>query len=565
MILEEERNKVCEQCGSPLASSAGAPGCLRCLLEGGLDEVDERRFQHYEIELCPGSDALRELGRGAMGITYRATDLNLGASVALKVISARYSNQVDARERFHEEARVAARLRHPNVASVFHFGETPSRRCFYAMELVEGETLEERVRREVSLGAALVLEIATQVARALLAAAKHGLVHRDLKPSNLMLLPNEQGDSADVIVKVIDFGLAKTIQEPTQEHSAQSGFSGTPGFASPEQTGAGLRTLDVRSDIYSLGATLRYALTGRPPPEKNAANPGRPVQLDDLRRRNLPEPLIALLRSMLADDPAGRPQSARELLHAIENCQRQLAAPQRRRWLAAVSALMAISALAGGFGLTKLFEQDHRATVGIQDAPPAKSIAVLPFENLSDEKENSNFANGIQDEILSDLARIADLKVISRTSVMQYKSGAPRNSREIGRQLGVSLLLEGSVQRVTNQVRVNVQLIDARTDAHLWAQTYDRDLADVFAIQSEIAEGIADQLRSKLLPTERAAIAAPPTTNLAAYQLYTEALTFEIWNSPAGAGAGLARRADLLHQATQLDPTFAAAYCLLAN
>src|SRR5438132_10514520 len=154
-----------------------------------------------------------------------------------------------------------------------------------------------------------------------------------------------------------------------------------------------------------------------------------------------------------------------------------------------------------------------------------KSIAVLPFENLSDEKQNAYFADGVQDEILTDLAKIADLKVISRTSVMQYKSGLARNLRKIGEELGVATVVEGSVQRAANKIRVNAQLLDARTDAHLWAQTYDRDLADVFAIQSEIAKAIADQLQAKLSPNEKKAIEQPPTTDLAAFDLYSRAKT----------------------------------------
>lgn len=335
----------CEVCGTPLQISAAAPGCLQCLLNGGLDEVP-CQFQHYRVDLCDDKTTLRELGRGAMGITYCATDVNLGSAVALKVISARYSGQADARERFRREARTAARLRHPNVASVFHYGETPGGHCFYAMELVEGETLEARVQREGSLGAEVVLEIGAQVARALRAAEKHGLVHRDLKPSNLMLLPNEQDGPAGLVVKVIDFGLAKLVGEQSGQEQ-QSGFSGTPGFASPEQTHSGARALDARSDIYSLGATLSYTLTGRSPPEVKPTENSR-WQLDDLRQHKIPEPLVALLRSMLALDPAGRPQTAQELLQAIEKCRRQLAATCRRRWLAVAAALCAIGVIAVG-------------------------------------------------------------------------------------------------------------------------------------------------------------------------------------------------------------------------
>ena len=188
------------------------------------------------------------------------------------------------------------------------------------------------------------------------------------------------------------------------------------------------------------------------------------------------------------------------------------------RWAAVAIGLLVVAALAAAFSLFCAKDRLVRSPAAVE-----KSIAVLPFENLSEEKANAFFTDGVQDEILTHLARIADLKVISRTSVMQYKSGAPRNLREIGQQLGVAHVVEGSVQRAANKVRVNAQLIDARTDAHLWAQTYDRDLADVFAIQSEIAKAIADQLQAKLSPNEKKAIEQPPTTDLAAFDLYSRA------------------------------------------
>jgi TolB-like protein/Tfp pilus assembly protein PilF len=206
-------------------------------------------------------------------------------------------------------------------------------------------------------------------------------------------------------------------------------------------------------------------------------------------------------------------------------------------------------------------EGDKRASSSI----PEKSIAVLPFENLSSDKENAYFTDGVQDEILTDLAKIADLKVISRTSVMQYKSGAPRNLREIGQQLGVAHVVEGSVQRAANKVRVNAQLLDARTDAHLWAQTYDRDLADVFAIQSEIAKAIADQLQAKLSPREKKAIEQPPTTDLAAFDLYSRAKSLLLTAGFSTTGEPDLRKAiELLDKAVKRDPSFFDAYCQLA-
>ena len=266
----------------------------------------------------------------------------------------------------------------------------------------------------------------------------------------------------------------------------------------------------------------------------------------------------------------GNPESPEKFKTQLAGRSPSLATPvvpksARIRWHEIVVALLFVAAVVVA---TMLFF--HRAKR--QEAKPTapvmadKSIAVLPFENLSSDKENSYFADGVQDEILTDLAKIADLKVISRTSVMQYKSGTARNLREIGKQLGVAHLLEGSVQRAAGKVRVNAQLIDARTDAHLWAQTYDRNLADVFAIQSEIAKAIADQLQAKLSPTEKAAIEIPPTTDLTAYDLYTRAKTITLTASFSALTKDKFLQAiELLNQAVKRDPEFLLAYCLLAG
>jgi TolB-like protein/Tfp pilus assembly protein PilF len=232
----------------------------------------------------------------------------------------------------------------------------------------------------------------------------------------------------------------------------------------------------------------------------------------------------------------------------------------RVRWAAVAIGLVMVAALAAAL-LSFLRKEPARSLATVVE----KSIAVLPFENLSEEKANAFFAEGVQDEILTHLARIADLKVISRTSVMQYKSGALRNLREIGQQLGVAHVVEGSVQRAANKIRVNAQLLDARTDAHLWAQTYDRDLADVFAIQSEIAKAIADQLQAKLSPNEKKAIEQPPTTDLAAFDLYSRAKSLVLTAGFSATGDPDLRKAiELLDEAVKRDPSFFDAYCQLA-
>ncbi|MGI8432014.1 MAG: hypothetical protein ACR2MW_06985, partial [Chthoniobacterales bacterium] len=339
---------------------------------------------------------------------------------------------------------------------------------------------------------------------------------------------------------------------------APGGLTGTPGFASPEQF-QNCTQLDVRSDIYSLGATLWFALCGRAP--FAAAGPEelrtQQLQLRPVAVVKAPEPLLRLLRAMLAPEPGKRPQSARELLLALERCRRVISRSRRRLWSIAggVAACLLL------IGTTTALR--HKRAVE-RERSPEKSIAVLPFQNLSGQKENDFFATGVQEEILSNLARIADLKVISRTSVMQYLSGQPRDVREIGRSLGVRKLLEGSVQRIGNRVRVIAQLIDAQKDAHLGSHTYDRDVANTFAVEDEIAENIAAQLKTRLSPAERAAIAEQPTDNLEAYQLYTEATSIYIWHEQ-NARESLTRKLELLAKATQRDPRFALAYCAIAK
>ena len=537
--------------------------------------VAERLYGHFTVERGLGGEPV-ELGRGAMGTTYKALDTILHLPVALKVISRNVAALPAARARFLREARIAARLHHPNVAGVTFYGEQAGE-CFYVMELVVGETLEQRVSRDGPLPPELALEIVAQVTHALAAAEGAGIVHRDLKPSNLMLAfhPGEADGVACPLVKVIDFGLGKVVSAMSLEDGGlvdtHGGFVGTPAFASPEQFA--LRTgarIDGRADIYSLGATLWYLLCARVPfagrtlEEITEQRSRQSLAWDQLTARRVPAVLLTLLKHMLSVDPAHRPQSARELLGLIGTCQQQLLPPagssrRRRVWL--VAAILGVIAVAGAL-VVGFHWHSSKPLVATQD----RSIAVLPFENLSADKDNAFFANGVQDEILTDLAKVADLKVVSRTSVLQYKDVVGRNLPEIGHQLGVAYLLEGSVQRAGNQVRVNAQLVDTRTDTQRWAEHYDRPLDDVFAIQSEIARAITSQLQVKLSAGERQAIARAPTTDISAFDLYSQAKTILL---TAGADSHVElqfhQAIDLLNQALARDPAFLQAACELAG
>src|SRR6266542_2917543 len=501
---------TCANCGRPLTQIGPKGECLRCLVGLGFladGEEPERpagrgrltpgplKYAHFEVEV--GADGFPvELGAGAMAITYRARDTVLNSVVALKVIDRKVAQNPGARSRFLREARAAANIHHPNVAQVTYYGEQNGE-CFYAMELVEGETLEARVRRDGPMPLAVALEIIEQAARALAVAEVCGVVHRDIKPSNLML---ESDPSEALIVKVIDYGVAKVMVSQTEPgaEETQAGFIGTPAFASPEQFAeAGQSRIDTRSDIYSLGVTLWYLLCGRTPfvgrtMEEIRARQTSELPLEQLRSLHLPGQVIALLKSMLAPDPKDRPQTARDLLSAVHRCYARFnpeARSRRRRAMLARAALtFAIGAVALG---TWLYQRTRSFT------PMERSIAVLPFENLSSDKENAYFAEGIQDEILTRLSKIADLKVISRTSTQNYTS-APKNLPEIAKQLGVAHVLEGSIQKSADAVRVNVQLIRAANDSHLWSDTFDRKLTDIFSVESEVSKAIADQLRAKL-------------------------------------------------------------------
>src|SRR5712691_9021280 len=591
MQLPARQISTCPTCGAALEETFdGGGGCMFCLLGAGIGSEEEVaqdstsqapeegvRFGVYEID-CHPDGSLYELGRGAMGVTYRATDTSLQRKVALKIIKTDIAERsADARERFVREARAAAAFRHEHIATVYQFGmRLEAGQYFYAMELIEGETLDERVRRAGPLDSRTTIGIAQQVTSALAAAEKHGLVHRDLKPANLMLVNTDDPEvmktdqtrskrsriralrkSGIPVVKIIDFGLAKAFHTATDPKSlTHDRFVGTPAFASPEQFEHS--ALDVRSDIFSLGETLWFALTGKTPfaghtlSDIHRAQKSNALPVEQLKPAHVPHRLKSLLESMLAFEPASRP-GTRELATRLQRCSPEIRRVRRTRGALAVAALVIL-------GMSALFVfQPSR----IRNSPlnPDKSIAVLPFENLSEEKANAYFADGIQDEILTRLSKIADLKVISRTSTQHYKS-ASGNVSEIARQLGVAHILEGRVQKRGDAVRVNVQLIKAANDSHVWADTFDRKLTDAFSVESEVANAIADQLGAKLTGQEEQVIAAKPTDNPEAYDAYLRGLAYTLKTTTSPANALAAQK--YLREAVRLDPKFALSWALLS-
>lgn len=537
--------------------------CLACLLNPALrfnptvDPLKISRFAPYEIVTQPDG-SLVELGRGSMGITYRAVDTNLQLPVALKVINLKIAGQEINWERFLREARAAASLWHQRVVRVLYYGIADDGQCYYAMELVEGETLAERVRRNGPLPVKDALEVTAQVASALQAAEKQSLVHRDLKPANLMLL-----NSPEINIKVIDFGLAEMIggREPDDE-TDQEGFIGTPAFASPEQFSGG--NLDQRSDYFSLGGTLFFLLTGKPPFQADKVHElaGRVTHLEgplsELKVARIPSPVRSLVARLLTASPENRPQNGTALLQAIERCKRAVTIKRislKALGLAVVAIALSIPAISWLHG-SGFFAED----------PTTKSIAVLPFEDLSPTKTDAFFADGIQDDILTNLAKIADLQVISRSSVNGYRGTNRSFPGEIGRDLHVRYLLNGSVRREGNRIRVTAQLEDTRSGRELWADRYDGELTDVFGIQAELAEAISQALRAKISSAEKSSLEEIPTRDFGAYELYLHAK--EIWTKYDANIEGPAPLDDvirLLDEAVSRDPTFALAWSLLAS
>jgi eukaryotic-like serine/threonine-protein kinase len=523
---------------------------------------------HYRIESL--------IGIGGMGEVYLARDERLGRKAALKLLPDSLTTDGTQLSRFKNEARSASALNHPNILTVYEIGAEGNRQ-FIATEFIEGITL----RASLACGRRnphAALDIAVQVASALAAAHEAGVVHRDIKPENIMLRP-------DGYVKVLDFGIAKLTEQRlgSEDHTGETTavlqtrpglVLGTAHYMSPEQARG--QKVDARSDIWSLGVVLYEMVAGSPPfrgetpsdciasilttelPPLSSLLPDVPLKLESILQKALrknSDERYQTTKEMLADlrvlkgeleTDGSLPQTKAHADSIVSKIKRH----KRGVLLTLAVALLAAAAVTYSFFF-----------VVPAPLPNEKSIAVLPFENLSEEKSNAYFADGIQDEILTRLSKISDLKVISRTSTQRYKKTHQKPS-EIAKQLGVANLLEGSVQKTNDQVRVNVQLIRAASDSHLWAETFDRKLIDIFPVESEVAKAIADKLRAKLTGREEQVIAARSTDNPDAYDAYLRGLayTLKTGNSPANTLAAQKH----LKEAVRLDPKFALSWALLS-
>jgi serine/threonine protein kinase len=571
-------SRVCTECGATVFADAPQGVCSVCLFRTGLaslDNEDDKAFEPTVARMLKGFgdyELLEEIGHGGQGVVYRARQKSLNRIVALKVIGLSHWATEAHVKRFRLEAEAAASLNHPSIVPIYEVGERDGA-CYFSMGLVEGGQLDAVAKRE-PMPIRHAAELIAKLARTVSYAHEHGILHRDIKPGNILL--DAEGEP-----HLTDFGLARLVEtESTVTRTME--VLGTPSYMAPEQAVGNNACVASATDIYGLGAVLYQLLTGHPPFAGGTTFETVRLVLDtEPRQPRLLNPkvdrdLATICLKCLDKDPQRRYSSALALAEDLERwlkhepirARRTGLVPRGRKWvrrnpsIAVMAAMLLVLAVPLGVMIWKNASEPSAAS---NAAPPEKSIAVLPFSNLSKEQENAYFADGVQDEILSDLAKVADLKVISRTSVMSYKSGMARNLRQIGQQLGVAHLVEGSVQRAGNRVRVNAQLIDARTDRHVWGQTYERDLADVFAIQSEIAQQIADQLKANLSLAEKAVIAEPPTADLVAYAYYTKAREINIYDNWEGIEKSAKQKVELLEKAIQHDPNFALAYCALAK
>jgi eukaryotic-like serine/threonine-protein kinase len=467
------------------------------------------------------------LGAGGMGTVYRAHDETLGRDVALKLLPEAMTSDPAARARLEREARIAATLNHPGICTIHEIGEDRGR-VYIAMELVEGKTLKSVI------GSGLPPETAanygTQIADALAHAHERGVVHRDLKAANVVVTPEGR-------VKVLDFGIAKRVMEPagaadpsitTETTISTPGWVvGTPQYLPPEVLRGG--TADARSDLWSLGVLLYEMVSGAQPfggttvPDLAAAilnTPSPPLS------PKVPAGLRAVIARLLSKDPVHRYQTAAEVRAALSTVEIDSGAMPlpARRPSALKGALIALGAVAGLVALYCGFLLLRGAESGRGEGPShnIRALAVLPLTNLSGDPAQEYFADGMTEELITQLAPIRGLTVISRTSVMQYK-GTKKTIPQIARELNVDGIVEGSVLRSGNQVRITAQLIDAPKDRHVWAESYERDLANVLALQGEVASDIASKIQMQLSPPEQERLHRGRAVDPEAYDLYLRA------------------------------------------
>jgi serine/threonine-protein kinase len=492
-----------------------------------------------------------------MATVYLARDLKHDRDVAIKVLRPDLAAALGA-ERFLAEVKITARLDHPHILTLIDSG-TVDGSLFYVMPFVRGESLRARLTREQQLGVDEALTITRQIASALDYAHRQDVIHRDIKPENILL---HEGEAI-----LTDFGIALAVSEAGGDRLTGTGLSlGTPSYMSPEQA-AGDRHIDARSDIYALGAVTYEMLAGEPPVTGASAQAmiaklmtERPTPLCVLRE-TVPAAVNTAVMRALAKAPIDRFATAREFADALSGGAAATPAPAARapgvgwRGITLAGGLL-LAAVIGAY----LYRQ-HGSSAAAGAGGPIRSIAVLPLDNYSADSTQEYFAEGMTDELTSDLAMISQLRVTSRGSAMQFKGRNRPSTPEIAKALNVDAIVEGSVTRSGDRVRINAQLIDARADKHLWAETFERKSSDVLALQAELASAIASAINVRLTPGEQSRLSAAPTVNPEAHDAYLKGRFF--FNRPSD--ENLQKAIAQFDEAVRLSPTFAPAYSGLSD
>ena len=500
---------------------------------------------------------VEEIGRGGMGIVYKAEDTKLQRTVALKFLPPQWTSDPEARERFIHEARAASALDHPNICTIHEIGETEDGRLFIAMGCYEGESLREKLRRG-PINAEEALGVATQVALGMEKAHGRGIVHRDIKPANILI-------TNDGVVKIVDFGLAKLAGQVRM--TKEGSTVGTVAYISPEQAKG--EPVDQRTDIWSLGVVLYEMVSGRLPfkgdYEQSLIHSILKTDPEPIGkiRKDLPKGLESIVLKALEKNPNARYQGMGEVLEDLKAVTEGVKPPRAKSGLfrGKVFGIRKIYAYAGLLASVSvlLISLDvgglRERVLGGTDAPRITSLAVLPLKNFSGDPGQEYFSDGMTDALIAGLAQIKAIKVISRTSVMQYKE-AKKPLPQIAKELGVEGIVEGSVMRSGNRVRITAQLIDARQDRHLWASNYEREMTDVLTLQSEVVRAIAGEIRVQVTPKERERLTAARTVDPEAYEAF---LMGRLFLNKATAPAA-EKSIDYFRQAIQGDPKNAAAY-----
>jgi TolB-like protein/Flp pilus assembly protein TadD/predicted Ser/Thr protein kinase len=595
--------RVCRKCGAKIFSDAPEGLCTGCVLEAALgifadtvagvgdpgasDNLARNDVAPTSANKVPARainvlgelgdyELLEEVGRGGQGVVFRARQKSLNRIVALKVIGLGQWATKAHLKRFRLEAEAAASLDHSCIVPIYEVGERDGQ-CYFSMKFVDGGQLDEVVKH-TPISIRQAVKLVAKVARTVQYAHEHGILHRDIKPGNILL--DAKGEP-----QLTDFGLARLVEsESTVTRTLE--VLGTPSYMAPEQAagrpsqGEAISSppkdtgLTRAVDVYGLGAVLYQLLTGHPPFAGGTTYETIKLLLETeprpprLWNPKVDRDLSTICLKCLEKDPQRRYSSALALAEDLERWLRHQPILARRagvltrgrKWLRRNPTTVALTALlvALAAAVSVLVWKSDLA-----GRSPITGVAVLPFENLSNDREDASFADGVQDDLLTKLAKISHLRVISRTSVMGFRG--KHNTREIGDSLRVSHVLEGSVRKTGAWLHINAQLIDTRTDSHVWAEEYDDDLKGMFAVQSEIAQKVAERLHVKVLAAEKLAIERPPTADITAFDLYSRAknllltLTFT-----SGAKSELLKAVDLLNQAVAHDPTFFQAYCQLA-